>query len=144
MAAYPFLSSAQLAPCPPPFLFKLHNMLENDLDLGLIFNQKRLASPNLIVDLTSSKCFLKLFCFCIETLTSFAPSPTLQRFFLLLNVCQPFLGMFASPQLPCLPAEPVCGDQIGVRPAWCSHFAGTDPVGGTGNCTQIRKASFFS
>ncbi|XP_054051207.1 SERTA domain-containing protein 2 isoform X1 [Rissa tridactyla] len=56
-------------------------MLENDLDLGLIFNQKRLTSPNLILDLTSSKCFLKLFCFCIETLTSFAPSPASQGLF---------------------------------------------------------------
>lgn len=49
-------------------------MLENDLDSGLIFNQKRLASPNLIWDFASSKCFLNLIPFSIETPTSFAPS----------------------------------------------------------------------
>lgn len=70
-------------------------MLENDLDLGLIFNQKRLTSPNLILDLTFSKCFLKLFSFCIETLTTFAPLQ-LRKGSLLLNACQTFLGLFAS------------------------------------------------
>lgn len=115
-------------------------MLENDLDLGLIFNQKRLTSPNLILHLTSSKCFLKLSSFCIETLTSFAPSPTSQGLFafkclsdILGDVCKSLAT-----------AGLVCGNQIGVRPAWCSHFAGMDPVGETGDCTQIRKACFVS
>jgi len=115
-------------------------MLENDLDLGLIFNQKRLTSPNLILDLTSSKCFLKLFSFCFETPTSFAPSPTLQGL-CALKCLSAVLGEVCKSLATAGPAR---NDQIGVRPAWCSDFAGVDPAGETGNGTQIRKASFVS
>lgn len=75
-------------------------MLENDLDLGLIFNQKRLTSPNLIWDLTSSKCLLNLAPFFFFFLFSFflLSKPRRRREgSLLLNVSQAFLGAFARP-----------------------------------------------
>lgn len=76
-------------------------MLENDLDLGLIFNEQRLISPSLTSGLTSSKRFLKRRSSLPGDPDSFCPPP-IRRGSLLLNARLLVAGAFARAPLRCL------------------------------------------